>query len=645
MATTSSIIALLKFYASRTKNAIVSYDDFCDYLKRYAEAHFEEQSGLSQYLTNPVPALQKELEKLVSSKQIVMLTSSKDKTEIVVIAYYIDFFEKRYEDILTTPAIPFPIITDLPKQIPTEIVTTINAKDYFYRMLALPSNDTNTLYGILPPNNTPAILLPSTISAETFIEVCLSKILLMLQKEEHHDYFLKKVSISNPGKEMSSKNFFEKLTKNVLSAMQLLKEANDNFYLWNQLGYFIRKDFEKVKDFTAEDLSLLQSIYLTEIVSSFYKDKTQENENRRNALNMLEQHLNKPPYYFSFDSIIKFTDAKGFPLLGQYDEEDLKNYLHAKTTEATGNNLPEMLVFKTDMDNRYFIFKNKIVPLVMRLCTDARDAIRETIKNHWMAVLKQYDTLPEMKDQKAFERRLEREVQLQSPILYAVLNSTFLPLIHYEMSSADPNEQISFISGGKLIPYSEMLLMNRNQLLTDAKILLPFWYTTPVISLIAKLLFRPSKDKRSYNQKTAAEIYHESEDEKRRRDFEEASFTKNANVKRKIAIRDGARAVESELVPATSTLDRELESYLRQWNHLLGQNSRDNLTKDVNSLIRDYVRRVLKTIKSNGVTTDRIHSLAETLVKTPSLQKISDHDALLMYTQLFMIKLIKNIPM
>ncbi|MCR5725278.1 MAG: hypothetical protein K6G80_09360, partial [Treponema sp.] len=294
---------------------------------------------------------------------------------------------------------------------------------------------------------------------------------------------------------------------------------------------------------------------------------------------------------------------------------------------------------------RYFIFKNKVVPLILRLCGDARETIRETIKNHWMAVLRQYDMLPEMKDQKAFERRLEREVQIQSPILYSLLISSFLPLIHYEVNANNPSAKVSFLEDGKLLPYSELLMMNRNQLLSDAKILLPFWYTAPVISWFARLLFRPSKDKRIRDPKRSAQLYHEEEAEKSRRDNEAAQFTQNKSISRKVAIRDGARAVESELVPASSTLDRELESYRRQWNHLLGKNTSENLTEDVNALIRDYVRRVLKTIKSNGVTKDRIQSLAETLVKTPAMQKIRDHDALMMYTQLYMVKLIKNIPM
>ena len=281
---------------------------------------------------------------------------------------------------------------------------------------------------------------------------------------------------------------------------------------------------------------------MTEIVSNFYKDKTQETETRQAALKALEQNLNRPPYYFSFDSIIKFVDSRGIPLLGQYNEEDLKNYLHSKSTEAKGNDLPQLLIFKTDMDNRYFIFKDKVIPLILRLCGDARETIRETIKNHWMAVLKQYDMLPEMKDQKAFERRLEKELQIQSPILFALLSSTFLPLIHYELNQSDPTAKVSLLADGKLIPYSDMLMMSRAELLTDAKIMLPFWYTTPVISWIARLLFRPPKEKRLREPKRSAQKYHEDEAEKSRQDNEAAAF-------RRVLFRSRKRAGSCQLHP------------------------------------------------------------------------------------------------
>ena len=249
-----------------------------------------------------------------------------------------------------------------------------------------------------------------------------------------------------------------------------------------------------------------------------------------------------------------------------------------------------------------------------------------------------------MKEQAAFERRLEQEVQAQEPILYALLNASFLSVVNTEANDI-ADAHMSFYENGSLIPYSEILLMNRNELYTDARIVLPFWYTAPIISWIAKLLFRPTKDKRTVKQKSSAELYREEENEKRREENLEAEITKNPSINKKVALREAARQAEQTLVPQTSTLDRELESYKRLWNHLLGKTENQNLTEDVNSLIRDYLRKCMRTFKVSSLTTERIKSIAETLIKSPGMQKIKEQDALYMYTQLYLVKLIKNIPM
>ncbi|MDE7140270.1 MAG: hypothetical protein K2O09_05900 [Treponemataceae bacterium] len=115
-------------------------------------------------------------------------------------------------------------------------------------------------------------------------------------------------------------------------------------------------------------------------------------------------------------------------------------------------------------------------------------------------------------------------------------------------------------------------------------------------------------------------------------------------MSKKIALREAAREAEQDLVPRSSTLDRELESYCRQWNHLIGKESNANLTEDVNTLIRDYVRKTLRSFKSTSLTVDRIKSMAETIASARGLQKIKNRDALFMYTQLYIVKLIKNLP-
>lgn len=647
MATTTSIIVLLKFFAGRQNTATIDFSEFCDYLKRYSEHHLEEQPSLIVYLSDTASALQKELDKLIESRQIIIISPTPDKKTIVVIPFFIEKFSSRYKEILASPQIPYPQEIDIPKKIPNEIITRKSAAEIINKLLEKETLNDKYLYGIVLPHDSPTILLPSTVSIMTLLECAVLKIRTMLAKDEHHDYFQKKLTVSNPGKEMTAKNFFTKFVQNPEAGLQMLKMPEDSFYFLTQLLFFIKQDYEKVKDFTQEDLSILQSVYLIEIAANYFKSRAQEHNKKENALKNLENLLIKPPYYFSFDSICKFTSNSGVPLLGQYGEDDLKNYLHTKTTESESNELPELLVFKTDDGERYFIFKNKVLPLILRLCADARVTIRETIKKNWFTVLKAFDDLPEMKEQTAFEKRLEKEVAVQSPVLYSLLNSSFLPLINYESTSDSEigGARITLFENGRLIPYSDILLMNRQELLTDSKILLPFWYTIPVISWFIKLIMRPPKSKKPKKEKTTAQIYHEKEAENSKKDSEEAALAQNPTVSKKVALREAARTVEQDLVPSSSTLERELHSYEHQWNKLIGKVTHNNLTEDVNSLIRDYTRKVLRTIKAESFTAERIQSLADTLVKTPGMQKIGEPDALLMYTQLYIVKLVKNIPM
>ena len=112
---------------------------------------------------------------------------------------------------------------------------------------------------------------------------------------------------------------------------------------------------------------------------------------------------------------------------------------------------------------------------------------------------------------------------------------------------------------------------------------------------------------------------------------------------RKEELKKAAEDAEKKYVPEGSTLERELHSYEQTWNKMLSPQARENLTEDVNSLIRDYMRKILKTLRANNFTPERIRNLADTLVKTPNMQKIKDHAELHMYIQLYMIKLIKGL--
>lgn len=631
---TANIKTLLKHYAIKQNSPVINFNEFCDYMRRYAQRHLEEQDELLKYVANSHDAVTKELELLIPDKKVVILNPNTEKKSILVTAYFIENYTNRYKEIESNPAIPFPVLSDLPKYLTQEIYDKKLTSEFIFELLEKETLSDEYLWAFTFPRDLPSILFPSSVSVSSLLESSVAKIRLMLRKEEYHDYFLKKIRISNPGKELSVKNFFTQVLTKPAETIDTIKNSGETFYFWSQLCFYIRQDYEKVKDFTQEDIAKLQAVQIIEYCAAFYKNKVQQNLQRSTAIKNLGIMLAKPPYFFTKDDITRFVDSKGIPLLGQYTEQDLTDYLHSETTTLENNNLPNLLVFKVESGQRYFILKNKVIPLIIRLCSEARGTIRENLTNEWYRLLLDFETLPCMKEQKAFNKKLEEKVHDLEPILYSLLNSNFLSLIHYETrNSQEPvSEKINLFSNGKLIPYSDILVLSRQEIYNDAKIKLPFWYAIPLVSwLLSLFLKKPTPKKHKEEKKVKSPVEENTEDENKKKSSSGKSEIMNA-----------IKQVEQQLIPEDSSLEQELSNYELQWNKQITKQSREQLTEDVNSLIRDYIRSTARTLKSSKFNIQRIENLANTLVKTPSLQNIREKHHLTKYVQLYILKLVKN---
>jgi len=635
MAATSNIAVLLKHLASKQKTPFIIYKEFCDYMKRYAQHNVEELPELVSYLGSPEQTIDKELAPYIESKRVVILDEDSPKKTIFVTSFFNTKFAERYKEIQGNAAIPFPTVLDFPKQAPLEILDKQNSQDVIFALLSNQDKNDKKIYSIILPNNITPVIFPGNVPVQILVDAAMEKIRRMLKKEEYHDYYLKKLRISNPGKELSSKNFFTEFITKPDVALRSLESAGDSFYFWNQLCYFIKQDYEKVKDFTQEDINVLQSVHIAEIVVSFYKNEAQQNLQRETAIKTLQSCLTKPPYYFSMDTILKFTDTKGIPLYGQYTEKDLKAFLQKETTESTNNELPALLVLKTDDDSRYFIYKNNVIPLILRLASDAHTDINEKLTKDWFKKLQNFEKLPEMNEEKAFNDRLEDELRLESPVLYSLLTSNFLPILNIEFQqNSITGAQGSIFEGDELISYAGILQLNRIEILENAKILLPIWYTIPIISwLIA--LFTKKSTKKKKTQNKSKKIVKNAEEETN-------ETVKQKPISKKDELIKAAKKIETSFVPEGSTIEAELVTYKKQWNKMISKEANNNLTEDVNALIRDYMRKVLRTLPSKSFTADRITELATTLVNTPNMKKITERNAILQYTQLYMIYIVKN---
>lgn len=634
MATSVNLSSILRNFATKQESPFVYIRDFCDYIKKYAAKNLEQQPNLVQYIEISESSLTKELEEL-ASKHEVYLTTQGGKPVVIVITYYSVLYANRFKDIVSNITVPFPCVTDLPKQLPVEAIEKTDASEIIPKLQQEQDVKSPVLYCMMMPRDIPAILFPACVPVQFLTRAAMAKIRHMLKKDEYHDYFQKKLRNANPTKEIGSQTFYTRFLQHPDNADQTFDFNGDAFYFWSQLCYFIRIDFEKIKDRTIEDINVLQALSICEIWMMSLKEKANAQQVREDALRELEAALARPPFFYSMDSILKIRDSKGALLYGQYNEDDLKEFLQKLTTESENNELPKILVFKVETGARYFIFKQRVFQLVVRLANEAHDTIEKDLTDKWFNSLSEYRKLPEMKDKKAFETVLKDEVRTLSPVLWSLLNANFLTMLNYENDHSENANSFHIFSNGKLLPYSELLMLSNSSILSTAKIMLPFWHTIPILSWIMSII-NSKKNEKKPRKKAIKEFSADDIPD------DTPKQSPGRYVNKKEAVIEAARNVADELVPSGSTIDRELDSYLKLWNKMITKEAHASLTEDVNSLIRDYTRKVMRTISASTFTVDRVRTLAETLVKTPNMQKIKENDALTMYVELYILRLLSN---
>ena len=633
MATSANLSSIIRYYADKQKSPFIDLKEFCAYIKKYAEHHVEEQSELVKYLGDPSSTIVAELQGL-SDKHLVALINANNKKTIVSITYFAVKYANQYKEIMKNESILYPIVTDLPKQFPTQVLEHKIIGQYIPSLIEKDNSKSPLLYLLDFQRDIPSMVLPACVPIKALLDTAQQKIRKILKKDEFHDYFLKKLRSTNPNKEISIKNFYQHFVDTENYQFAEFTDGED-YYIWNQTLYYIRQDFEKIQDRTTEDTNILQAVQILETHSTYLKEKFQNEHKREEAIRELEGALAKPPYFYSMPQILKFQDQNGRLLYGKYTEDDLKAFLQKMTTEGEANELPPLLVFKIDSGTRYYVYKKKVKSVVVRLCNEAHESIEKQLEDHWYDVLMDFERLPEMSNASEFEACLHELVEKNSPILYSLLNANFMSILSYEHDE-DGLEGFRLFIDGKLLPYSDLLLLKNSKILSNVKSRLPFYYTMPILSWIMSLFSGKGKPKQksASTSKVSAPVFPDDETEEKKPTGSKLTKTQ--------ALAKNAKEIAKDLVPEGSTLDRELNYLTKQWNKMISKDAYNNLTEDVNSLIRDYTRRVVKTLSATSFTRERVENLAKTLVNTPNMQKINEEKALTEYVTLYILRLVSN---
>jgi hypothetical protein len=390
-----------------------------------------------------------------------------------------------YQKIDENEAMPFPDEETLGITIPEDQLVSLGVGSKLAAFTEEPKKPDATVIRICFPEDYGTALVLAEYVPRRLIEACLFKIKNYLMQYGNKEYALHKLLIQLPGKEPSLKNILNKILIQPLDCYNIIKEGGEFSYLfWAYFCGLIKDDIKKRKDRFINEHTAIQAVHVIEAFNGYYRSIAVKEKEKELAFKKLEQNLTKPPYLYTLDQIVKFTNKGGQPLLKQYNRIDLAEYLTKMTSKKVENKLPELLIFAGPGDERFFILKNKVPQLCTRLLEEARDKVKKTVTKHWLYLLKNYESEPAMETDESFEKMLIRFTETLCPMLNFILEDPKLQLVYEEMDGGREISSSSIFVNGSQVPYSTLFLLTRKDLLEDIRLFLPFWHSIPVLVAI-----------------------------------------------------------------------------------------------------------------------------------------------------------------
>lgn len=652
MARDIDLYHLLRSFAHRNNLTEFEYAAFAGSIQRQARLANQNEPLYRDLAVNPDTVLIPRLLFLEKEGRIALSMVGNEVRSIVLPEHYAEIFFRLYRSMDENPDVPFPDEESLKVVVPPRWIQSLSLETDLASVSNRPaagahpegsapgpaepgpSFDSAALFRIVFPESIRPIVIPQSFVPAKLLECAVLKIRHYLRQGANKEFIQNQLLYAFSSRESQLREAFQAVLSKPYEALAELESSSSDFTFsfWAYLTSALKRDIGKLADRTQYDVSVYQAALLCEFYANFYKSRARKAADLELAFKSLDQCLRKPPYHFSWEEVLGFKDSVGQPLLGKYAREELEAHLKEKTTKAASNSLPELLILATSTGRRSYVAKDKLLILAMRLVAEARLDIRTRLLDEWKGLLEDFRTSEAMSDEASYRAELSAALESRFPLLDALLKDRLLSIVYEELAARReaPPELSRFFYRGDLVPLDELLELPRKALYSDARMLLPIWYSIPILSSLIRMLRRldeASKRPRGKGQSAEEAV--------------KVAKLPNRPLDRREAFSEAAAAAAEQLLPSGYSIDEYLRELEERWNTLISPTAKRDLSLDVDSLVRDYLRGVTRTMSASSFTVERVRSLAATLADSPALLKIQNHGALEKYIQLYMVKLLK----
>jgi len=622
----TDLYTVMSSYARKAGSPSIGMEAFILFLDKYSKRVCEEKPEWNRWADETGVKVWKETNHLVEEGKLVLEQSANEGAKVYLSCYYADMVSEAYKNADEDADLPFPTEESLKVIIPKEQIKPTHILDELRLIFEKPQQELLPIIKLIFPSNGGSALVLGPMIPAVLMEFALLKIRTYLIRHGNREYVQRKLTPQLPGKEPQLREILDQLAIRPNDCLNDLKRHREvSFYFWGHFCSLIRTELATKNDPLPGDIAALQASFIMDVFNNHMKNRASKAKEQEQALKNFETEMDKAPYYFSRESIMRFKDSKGLPLLDVCGQEALDAYIKKRTTEsASPNVLPDYVYFRMGDGVSWLVKKTRVLTLCAKLLGETRTLVINAIHHRWKIMLKEFRKEKAMDDDNEFDDLIAGYIKEHAPLLQAILYDEKLPLIYEEMVSSKKDAAASsrLFEKNKLMPLRLLLNMKRKQILTDVRFLLPFWNTL-FFNLIAAFKNFGKKKKKG---KSGTE-------EKTEKQGNESLNT----------LQNKAQEAKAKLVPEGHSLESYLKEVSMRWVELLNKQAYDDLIEDVNRLIRDRLRHLLR-LKGRSVTSkDMLDTLAYTIMdSSPGLRKIRDQSSLLLYIKLYMIKILTS---
>ena len=618
--------------ARKIGSPCVGIDKFLRYIEKYVLKTPSEKREWDNAAGAAKDWVMQEISVLVENGKCVSIVENQ-KEGVFIPLYCREKIEEAYSNIEALADIPFHTGASLRIQIPDGCYKTVvlntgmgpffEEKDADAEIPDFGFSGPKDIVVIKFPQNYGTALVTASMMPRKIIEISLQKIRHYLYTLSNKEYAINKLNLRMGEKERLLRSFVDKIMQQPQDCLADMERADDFHYLfWTHFCPMVKNDITSKDNLLPDDLSTLQALFVIEVCSGVYRSMMTKKRSVDSAFKVLEARMEKSPWLYSLDEIVAFKNDKGIPLLHIYSQRELQEYIKNATRKDEGNNLSAWLTIPGELEQK-FVKKEKYLSLCVNLLFGARSEIKGMLLNKWTDLLKNYSSEPAMKSDAEFEKMLEKQTKTVNLVLDRILKDPKLNLAYNELAQtpgAIP-EHSKIFKNGSLIPFSDLYVLNRRLIISEIRLKLPFRYSIPFIVTLLSL-FRRKNKQTAHAQTDNAERY-------------------SGTDKHTSEMQKSLQLLKADILPKDKMLDDYLAELEDRWCGLINKNSRENFIADVKALLKDNLRRAMKVYKFKHITRKGLREMSTFIIKTNSaLQKTRDKDALHLYMELYMIKLL-----